>query len=212
MRRSKVAPAAKRKRRTQEERRNATYRRLIEAAIACIVEVGSSNATMSVIAKRARLTTGAVQHHFSMRDPLFIAVADEFGKKFSERLARPLPRRSSVQSRVDFLLRETWEVFTEPHFVAGIEILMASRRDRKLHDLMLGKVNEITTAMDKRWIEIFSDLDLSARRIKTVRQLAQSALRGFAFRLNFQEQRADLARERDLLCVLLVLALQRREK
>ena len=211
MKQARSGRTVKRKRRTQEERRNTSYRQLIEAAVACIAELGLPNATMSVIAKRAKLTTGAVQHHFGMRDPLLLAIGDEFGRKLAEKLAQPLPKDTSVQHRLAVLLEETWEVLTEPHFVAATEILLASRSDRKLHRIMLAKTNKIAAAMDQRWIRVFSDVGLSKERIRTIRRLGQSALRGLALRLNFLEKRADLSMERALLCELLVHALQHPE-
>ena len=50
---------------------------LLEAAIACLAEVGWSRCTVSMVAERAGVSRGAAQHHFPTREALFIAAVDQ---------------------------------------------------------------------------------------------------------------------------------------
>src|SRR5436309_11852144 len=74
----------KHKRRTQEERSATTRRRLIDAAVECLNESGYLEATLEVVAARAGVSRGAVQHHFGSRNDLLIAVVEDFGLALSE--------------------------------------------------------------------------------------------------------------------------------
>ena len=49
---------------TQDEKTAETRRRLLDAAIVCLIERGYSNTTTSEIAERAGLSRGAQLYHF----------------------------------------------------------------------------------------------------------------------------------------------------
>ena len=65
-------------RRTQAERRRETRRVLLQAVADCLLEVGYQRTTLAVIAEKAGLTTGAVQHHFASRSELMQAAIEEY--------------------------------------------------------------------------------------------------------------------------------------
>src|SRR4051794_36806117 len=98
--RNKGARRLKRGRRTQEERSTETRRKLVEAAIRVSQESGYANLTISKVAQHAGLTNGAMQHHFSSRDELVLAVLDALypfvEMPFDEIAAKKLPVRERV--------------------------------------------------------------------------------------------------------------------
>ena len=63
---------------SQEERRQATRRRLIEAAGAVFARRGYAAASVEEIAREAGLSTGAIYWHFEGKDELFLAMAEAF--------------------------------------------------------------------------------------------------------------------------------------
>lgn len=210
MRASKKRQKPKPPRRTQEERREKSRAELLQSAVDTIAELGLANATIAIIAKRANLTAGAVQHHFGTRDPLLLAILDDFGRRLSEIVARPLLSQGRpVNERIALLLDETWSLFGQAHFIAVTEILLSSRSDPKLHRGILAKTKAIASMMDERWLQVFADLKIKPQRITAVRRLAQGAMRGLALRSGYFEPRADLEAERDLLRELVIAALQR---
>src|SRR5580704_6944954 len=68
--------AVRKTRRTQWERSATTRHALLTAAVECICEFGYASTTTAAIAERAKVTRGAVQHHFGSRDDIIIAVID----------------------------------------------------------------------------------------------------------------------------------------
>lgn len=210
MRSSKRRLTSKSPRRTQEERSEKSRSELLQSAVDTIAELGLANATIATIAKRANLTPGAVQHHFGTRDPLLLAILDDFGRRLSEVVAKPLLSQGRpVSERITLLLDETWSLFEQAHFIAVTEILLFSRSDPRLHRTIRAKTNAIAVMMDERWLQVFSDLKIKPQRIAAVRRLAQGAMRGLALRSNHFEPRADLGAERDLLRELVIAALKR---
>src|ERR1700722_20678636 len=63
--------------RTQQQRREETVGRLLEAAIASIVEVGYARASAAVITKRAGVSVGALFRHFETMGDFMAATASE---------------------------------------------------------------------------------------------------------------------------------------
>jgi AcrR family transcriptional regulator len=58
----------------REEYAEATYEALVDSAAACFLENGYVATSLDAVAKRARLTKGAIYHHFASKRDLFMAV------------------------------------------------------------------------------------------------------------------------------------------
>ena len=76
---------------TQDEKTAETRRRLLDAAIVCLIERGYSNTTTSEIAERAGLSRGAQLYHF----PEKRRIADQRGRA----PFRPHVRRDEREGR-----------------------------------------------------------------------------------------------------------------
>lgn len=72
----------------QQDRSRATRARLLEAAIACLAELGYQASTVAVVAERAGVSRGAAQHHFPTRDDLFTAALEHVSRVRAEQMVR----------------------------------------------------------------------------------------------------------------------------
>jgi AcrR family transcriptional regulator len=75
-------------RRTQEERREATIRKLLDAATDALIEVGYAGASVQNVCARTELSQGALFRHFPTREALMVAVGEDVGKKTLARYRR----------------------------------------------------------------------------------------------------------------------------
>jgi len=132
------APLPTPARRTQQERRETTVGKLLDAATEALIEVGYANTSVQEICRRAGVSHGGLFRHFSSRIELLIRVADHVGDRLLElyridfeRLRRSTPDelvlalkllRTNTQSR----LHQAW-----------FELLMAARTDRVLHEALV---------------------------------------------------------------------------
>jgi AcrR family transcriptional regulator len=73
------------KRRTQQERREGTIRKLLDAATDTLIELGYAEASVQRICTRAELSQGALFRHFATREALMVAVGEDVGAKLLER-------------------------------------------------------------------------------------------------------------------------------
>ena len=60
----------------REEYAEATYEALLDSAAACFFEWGYGATSLDAVAKRARVTKGAIYHHFASKRDLFMAVLE----------------------------------------------------------------------------------------------------------------------------------------
>lgn len=60
----------------REEYAEATYEALLDSASACFFESGFAATSMDHVAQRARVTKGAIYHHFASKRDLFLAVLE----------------------------------------------------------------------------------------------------------------------------------------
>ncbi len=67
--------------RTQQQRREETVARLLDAAIDTIIEVGYAKASAAVIAKRAKVSDGALFRHFPTMSDFMAATAREVARR-----------------------------------------------------------------------------------------------------------------------------------
>ena len=89
---SRNRPKTPDKRNLNQERNEATRARILTSAIACIAEVGRERTTLDMIAMRASLKRGGIEHHFTTRALLFAEAA----AKARGRLAELVPSRMGI--------------------------------------------------------------------------------------------------------------------
>jgi AcrR family transcriptional regulator len=125
-------------RRTQSERRAATRAALVEATIACLVDLGYANTTTRDIAERAGVTPGALQHHFRAKVELLVEARRRISVEIVEgmvgdRALLELP----LLERSEELLDRMWLLYRGPLFQAGMELWIAARTDPQLREKLI---------------------------------------------------------------------------
>lgn len=73
---------------TQRERREATIRKLLDAATEALIDVGYAEASVQEICGRADVSQGALFRHFPTREALMAAVGEDLGTKQLDRYRR----------------------------------------------------------------------------------------------------------------------------
>ena len=119
-------------RRTQAERSSATQARLLEAALACLVELGYSGTTTTVVAERAGVSRGAQLHHFPTRAALVAAAVEYLYARLTETYRDGFARLPRGAARLRAAIDLLWSMFTEPRYAAVLELFTAARTDREL--------------------------------------------------------------------------------
>ncbi len=130
---AKVAPA----RVPQEERSRAMRQRLLEATVDCLVEVGWSGTSTTLVSQRAGVSRGAQLHHYPTKNDLVVAAVEHLSEVRGQELraaARELP---GGKRRTRAVLEMFGEHFTSPVFSAALELWVAARTDEALHQAVV---------------------------------------------------------------------------
>jgi AcrR family transcriptional regulator len=116
----------------QQERSRTTRRRLVEAAVETIGELGWNGTTVALIAERAGVSRGAAQHHFPAREDLVAAAVEHVGEiqivELRSRAAELPSGRSRIERAVDMVLN----LYSGPMFRAALHLWVAASTDEAL--------------------------------------------------------------------------------
>ncbi|WNG36073.1 TetR/AcrR family transcriptional regulator [Archangium violaceum] len=127
------AEAAPRVRRTQQERRDSTRLKLLDATVECLVELGYARTTTLAIAQRAGISHGALFKHFPTKAELLgTAVEHLFPRLISEYRAELDAAPAPTGDRVVHAIERLWSIYQRPELLAAIELYVAARTDSEL--------------------------------------------------------------------------------
>lgn len=131
-----AASPAPARRRTQEERSAATQARLLDAAVACLVELGYGGTTTTVVAERAGVSRGAQLHHFATRAELVGAAVQHVFAGLTEDFRAGFARVAATRDRVRGAIELLWSVYLEPRHLAALDLYLAARTDAELRAIL----------------------------------------------------------------------------
>jgi AcrR family transcriptional regulator len=84
-----------------------TRRRIIVAAMRCVAEVGSAQASIREIAKAANMTSGSLYHYFANKSELLKATGEEIEEIVLPRLRAAAAQSDDVVDRIGAVLDES---------------------------------------------------------------------------------------------------------
>jgi AcrR family transcriptional regulator len=118
--------------RTQQQRREETVARLLEACIDTIVEVGYARASAAVITKRAGVSVGALFRHFETMGDFMAATASEVLRRQLESVTKQVAEIPPDGPALEAALIVLRDVTRGPRNAVLYELLIAARTDEKL--------------------------------------------------------------------------------
>lgn len=125
-------PLPARTRRTQAERRASTRTALLDATVACLVEVGFSGTTTTEVSRRAGVSLGALLHHFPSKADLLAAAVGHVLERRQAEFRKAMADLDPGVDRLDAAIDLLWSGFSGPTFTAWLELWVAARTDAEL--------------------------------------------------------------------------------
>lgn len=181
----KVAAPSRRK---QVDRSSETRQHLMDTAIALIAERSFQAATVFEIAKRAGMTTGAVQHHFPTKADLILCLVDrvldariEDGGIWPE-AAQPLAERA------DAFVQALWrQSYSPARFLVSWNLYFGCSDEPEVLRHVAARRDEINAKLHARFAQTFPEV-ADAARSETLMQTVMSCLRGLGVHRLFGER------------------------
>lgn len=126
-----------------------TADKVVDAAIACILDDGFYRASTNAIARRAGVTWGVIQHHFGTRDALMLAVVRRAVQQMDERFGHVEIDGETVEDRVRQMAEVIFDFYGHPEFLAYIQVIMNIGKDPRTADKTLDALIEVTAQMGR---------------------------------------------------------------
>ena len=118
--------------RTQQQRREETVGRLLDACIDTIIEVGYARASAAVVTKRAGVSVGALFRHFETMGDFMAATASEVLRRQLEWITKQVAEIPPEAPGLETVLMILRDVTSGPRNAVLYELLIAARTDAKL--------------------------------------------------------------------------------
>ena len=151
--------------RTQQQRREETVARLLDAAIDTIIEVGYAKASAAVIAKRAKVSDGALFRHFPTMSDFMAATAQEVARRQLELFAKGAADIPAERPPLEAVLTVLRDVTGNDTNAVMHELVVAARTDEKLR-----------AALQKTFDEYVVNIYALARTVPVTEQIPEGDL------------------------------------
>lgn len=174
-------PRSPRLRRTQRERREATRRALLDAAVSALVELGYAGTTTAEVAHRAGVSLGALVHYFPVKTDLLTAAMDHVLRQRLDELDRILDSVPVAELSLSRLIDIAWAMFQSPAFAAWLELWVASRTDPVLRAAVVGVDSRFSAGIADRLTAVLPDTGFDLRD-RVARSLVFAVCNGLAMR------------------------------
>ena len=132
------------RKRGQQKRSHSTRKKILEAAIACLAELGYAATSSSTVQARAKVSRGSLFHQFPSKVELMLGVVDyvyEQDIEFYERALKGL----RGDARAIALVRAAWQAFSSPGGMAVLQVLIGSIGDTELRDKLPSTFSRVTS-------------------------------------------------------------------
>lgn len=128
--------------RTQQQRREETVGRLLDACIDTIIEVGYARASAAVITKRAGVSVGALFRHFETMGDFMAATASEVLRRQLEWITKQVAEIPPEAPGLETVLTILRDITNGPRNAVLYELLIAARTDEKLKATLQDELGE----------------------------------------------------------------------
>lgn len=191
--RKKTPKTAKKVRVPNAERSATTRLKLVEATIQCLYELGYHQTSTVVVTKRAKVSRGAMLHHFPSKADLMMAAMDYIRSKRGDAHRKHLERYKTEREQFLQLIDVLWEEFQTPTGVARIELMLGSRNDPDLRPRFSELNLELERIHKERIWARAERLGIKDRKkIDAFVQLYAAALRGLAIDALWPQSMPDI--------------------
>lgn len=123
---------------------SATRRRVLDAAVACILERGLYRASSNAIAERAGLSWGVIQYYFGTREALMLAVLEDGARRLTENLRDASITGATTAERVASYSGILARFYASPDYLAFIQVMLSLSHDPRTSEKTLQTLRRIS--------------------------------------------------------------------
>lgn len=162
---------------------DSTRERVLDAAVACILDEGFYRASSNMIARRAGVTWGVIQYHFGTREALLLAVHERALDELDRCLTDAVISGGTMEARLRSFVDVLWSYYRRPEFLASMQVMLNLSHDPTTADstqaglkTMGARINERMPAL----VHAVLDADLPDAEIERIGRFLYNVVRGLA--------------------------------
>jgi len=199
-------------RRTQQERSAAMRLRLLDAAVDCLHDLGYSRTTTIEVAARAGVSRGAQLHHFPTKERLVTEAVRHVLAKRLEEFREAIATLPEGADRPGAAIDIVWDKLSGRAFYAWLELIVASRTDAALHEVVVEIAGQFLDQVQATAAEFFASQTEGPFSVEIAPAFAFAVMQGLALdRIVWPADDARLDRVLKALRVLATLVLRESE-
>lgn len=163
-----------------QQRKSAETRvALLEATIECLALNGYARTSTQLIAQIAKVSRGAMLHHYATRQQLIEAAIDYAFYRHMEKFAAAVAELGEQERTVDNSgIDIDWQLYLSREHAAYVELMVAARTDPELRAVFLPKARRHDKVWRDQLLRIFPEWSGDMIRLARSRRLVQSVMSG----------------------------------
>ncbi len=167
----------------QAQKSAMTRETILDAAVACFIDLGYASTTTAKIAERAGVSRGAMLHHFPSKTSLMQAAVDHLHGRMVglySQYVRAIPDDLDVDERNRRGLKAYWKYLSSDQFVAYHELSVAGRTDPELQAILQATRDSFTESVYEANAQLFPEWSERGELYSLAFDLTQSLMEGMA--------------------------------
>jgi AcrR family transcriptional regulator len=130
---------------------------ILEAAIDCLERQGYARTTTQMIAQTARISRGAMLHHYATKQELVEAVIDYTFFRRMEQFIAQIGELTDEEREQQAGLELYWQSLLTREYAAYLELLVAARTDLELKQIFLPKARRFVAVERETVLKAFPE-------------------------------------------------------
>jgi AcrR family transcriptional regulator len=165
----------------QQRKSSETRVAILDAAIDCLAQHGYSRTTTQLIARMAKVSRGAMLHHYATKQDLISAVIEYAFYKHMEAFShaiRALTDQERVEKNAGIMV--DWKLCASREYKAYVELNIASRTDPELRKLFLPRARRHDEVWKAELLNAFPEWRHDMAKQEFASRYVRSAIEGLA--------------------------------
>jgi AcrR family transcriptional regulator len=162
---------------------DSTRTRVLDAAVACILEEGFYRASSNQIARKAGVTWGVIQYHFGTREALLLAVHERGLAELDSCLADAVITGDTMEARLGSFVDALWSYYRRPEFLAYLQVMLNLSHDPTTADSTQAALKSVGARVNERvpaLARAVLDADLPEAETERIGRFVYNVVRGLA--------------------------------
>ena len=173
---------------------------VLQAAVDCLAQHGYARTTTQMIAKTARISRGAMLHHYATKQELIAAVIDYTCYKRMELFIGGINALTEEQRVVQSAGMELyWQSLLTPEYEAFLELSVAARTDEELRAVFLPKAQRFLKVERGKTLEAIPEWSDKVDLLQLASDFTVAAMQGLYLNRDLWDSRERRALLRKLI-------------